>query len=135
MSSTTHSNPVVHLGSNSPIRSVPTSHQVMAFWEVVTAVTGIVLVGFVIGHMWGNLKMFSGPDEINAYSRFLRDVGMPELAYGQLLWAVRIILLMCVALHITAAYQLTRMSWAARPVGYNGQIVRMTLPNGRSSVR
>lgn len=125
MSSTTHSNPVVHVGSNSPIRSVPTSHRVMAFWEtmigkkVVMAVTGIVLVGFVIGHMWGNLKMFSGPDEINAYSRFLRDVGMPELAYGQLLWAVRITLLLCVALHITAAYQLTRMSWAARPVAYN----------------
>ena len=39
------------------------------------AITGVVLVGFVIAHMVGNLKIFSGPDEINAYSRFLREVG------------------------------------------------------------
>ena len=47
-------------------------------------------------HMLGNLKIYSGPNEINAYSRFLREVGMPELAYGQLLWVVRITLLACV---------------------------------------
>ena len=105
-------------------RSVTVSHRAMAFWhtmigkKVVMAVTGVVLVGFVLGHMLGNLKVFSGPDEINAYSRFLREVGSPELAYGQLLWAVRAVLLTCVALHITAAFQLSRMSWAARPVEY-----------------
>src|SRR5689334_25420160 len=82
--------------------------------KVVMAVTGIVLILFVIAHMLGNLKIFSGQDEINAYSRFLREVGSPALAYGQLLWVVRIILLACVALHITAAVQLTRMSRAAR---------------------
>ena len=86
--------------------------------KVVMAVTGTVLILFVIAHMLGNLKIFSGPDQINAYSRFLREVGMPELAYGQLLWAVRIILLACVALHITAAVQLSGLSWAARPVAY-----------------
>jgi len=77
-----------------------------------------VLVGFVIGHMLGNLKIFAGPNEINAYSQFLREVGSPALSYGQLLWLVRIVLLICVTLHITAAIQLTRMSWAARPIGY-----------------
>jgi succinate dehydrogenase / fumarate reductase cytochrome b subunit len=87
--------------------------------KVVMAVTGVVLILFVIAHMLGNLKIFSGPDEINAYSRFLREVGMPELAYGQLLWVVRIILLACVGLHITAAVQLSRMSWAARPLAYS----------------
>jgi succinate dehydrogenase / fumarate reductase cytochrome b subunit len=46
-------------------------------------------------------------------------VGSPELAFGQLLWIVRTVLLICVALHITAAVQLSRMSWAARPVEYN----------------
>ena len=72
------------------------AHRAMAFWhtmigkKVVMAVTGVVLVGFVLGHMLGNLKIFSGPDEINAYSRFLREVGSPELAYGQLLWVVRV---------------------------------------------
>lgn len=88
--------------------------------KVVMGVTGAVLVLFVIAHMLGNLKMFSGPGEINAYSRFLREVGQPELGYGQLLWIVRIVLLTCVLLHIIAAYQLTRISHAARPIGYRG---------------
>jgi succinate dehydrogenase / fumarate reductase cytochrome b subunit len=86
--------------------------------KVVMAITGVVLIGFVIAHMLGNLKIFAGPNEINDYSRFLREVGSPELSYGQLLWLVRIILLISVTLHITAALQLTRMSWAARPTGY-----------------
>ena len=106
-------------------RSVAAPHRVLAFWhtmigkKVAMAVTGVVLVGFVIAHMLGNLKIFTGPDQINAYSRFLREAGTPELAYGQLLWVVRIVLLTCVGLHITAAVQLSRMGWAARPVGYN----------------
>jgi succinate dehydrogenase / fumarate reductase cytochrome b subunit len=87
--------------------------------KVVMALTGTILILFVIAHMLGNLKIFSGPDQINAYSRFLREVGSPELAYGELLWVVRIVLFICVALHITAAVQLSRMSLAARPVGYN----------------
>jgi succinate dehydrogenase / fumarate reductase, cytochrome b subunit len=101
------------------------NHRVIAFWhtiigkKVVMAVTGVVLILFVIAHMVGNLKIFSGPDEINAYSRFLREVGTPELAYGQLLWVVRITLLACVGLHITAAVQLSRMSWGARPLAYS----------------
>jgi len=103
------------------------NHRVVAFWhtmvgkKVVMAVTGVVLILFVIAQMLGNLKIFSGPEEINAYSRFLREVGMPELAYGQLLWVVRIILLACVGLHITAAVQLSRMSWAARPLAYSAK--------------
>ena len=115
---------LVHPVGDLATRSVAAPHRVMAFWhtmigkKVVMAITGVVLVGFVIAHMLGNLKIFSGPDEINAYSRFLREVGTPALAYGQLLWMVRIVLLICVALHITAAVQLSRMSWAARPVGY-----------------
>ena len=121
-------NSISHLvhpgGGGLATQSVNVSHRTLAFWhtmigkKVVMAVTGVVLVGFVIAHMVGNLKIFSGPAEINAYSRFLREVGTPELAYGQLLWVVRIVLLLCVALHITAALQLSRMSWAARPVEY-----------------
>lgn len=105
--------------------SIPATHRLLVFWhtmigkKVVMAVTGVVLIGFVLAHMLGNLKIFSGPDEINAYSRFLRQVGSPALAYGQLLWVVRVVLLICVALHITAAIQLSRMSLDARPVGYN----------------
>lgn len=107
------------------VRHLAVGNRLVALWDtvigkkVVMAVTGVVLIGFVIAHMLGNVKIFSGPNEINAYSRFLREVGSPELAYGQLLWVVRIVLLACVALHITAAVQLSRMSWEARPVGYH----------------
>ncbi|MFY9793729.1 MAG: succinate dehydrogenase cytochrome b subunit [Candidatus Sulfotelmatobacter sp.] len=116
---------LAHPVGNVAPRRVAIVHRAFAFWhtmigkKVVMAITGVVLVGFVIGHMLGNLKIFSGPDEINAYSRFLREVGTPALDYGQLLWVVRIVLLLCVALHITSAFQLSRMSWAARPVGYD----------------
>ncbi|HTR60898.1 MAG TPA: succinate dehydrogenase cytochrome b subunit, partial [Candidatus Binataceae bacterium] len=57
-------------------------------------------------------------DEMNTYARFLRTVGQPELGYGDALWIVRIVLLTAVTLHIIAAVQLTRMSWAARSVKY-----------------
>src|SRR5580704_18505070 len=111
--------------SESTVAAKAPANRLLALWsgvigkKVVMAVTGAVLILFVIAHMVGNLKIFSGPGEINAYSRFLREVGMPELAYGQLLWVVRIILLACVGLHITAAVQLSRMSWAARPLAYS----------------
>ncbi len=124
MASNTSGN-LVHPVGHVTTQRVAVSHPVMAFWhtmigkKVVMAVTGVMLVGFVIAHMVGNLKIFTGPDEINVYSRFLREVGSPGLAYGELLWIVRAVMLTCVALHITAAFQLSRMSWAARPVGYS----------------
>jgi succinate dehydrogenase/fumarate reductase cytochrome b subunit len=125
MKSVSNLETVVHREGAAMTRKVAVTNPVFALWDtqigkkVVMAVTGVVLVLFVIAHMVGNLKIFAGPDEINAYSRFLREVGMPELGYGQLLWVVRIVLLICVILHITAAIQLTRMSWAARPIRYN----------------
>jgi succinate dehydrogenase / fumarate reductase cytochrome b subunit len=125
MSTNASSNPVVRPGGSMTTQNIAASYRALAFWhtiigkKIVMAVTGVVLIGFVIAHMLGNLKIFSGPDKINTYSRFLREVGQPELAYGQLLWVVRIILLICVALHISAAFQLSRMSQAARPVGYS----------------
>ena len=106
-------------------RNVWPSNPLAALWgtmvgkKVVMAVTGIVLVGFVIAHMLGNVKVFLGAETIDAYAVFLRTMGEPLLPYGALLWLVRIVLLSCVALHITAAVQLTRMSRAARPHGYD----------------
>jgi succinate dehydrogenase / fumarate reductase, cytochrome b subunit len=108
-----------------PIRNVWPSNPVFVLWDtmvgkkVVMAVTGVVLVGFVIAHMLGNLKVFLGAETIDAYAVFLRTMGEPLFPYSVLLWFVRIVLLACVALHITAAVQLTRMSWAARPHGYD----------------
>lgn len=105
-------------------RKVAVGSSIVAFWgtmvgkKIAMAISGTVLVLFVLAHAFGNLKTFAGPEEINAYSRFLREVGSPAIGHGQLLWVVRIVLLACVAIHITAAVQLTRMSRAARPVPY-----------------
>ena len=86
--------------------------------KVVMAVTGLILFGYVFVHMLGNLKIYQGPDKINAYGVFLREVGAPLLYEQQLLWMARIVLLAATVLHIWAAYQLTRRDLAARPVGY-----------------
>ena len=69
--------------------------------KVIMAVTGLLLVLFVIGHMAGNLQVFIGPAKMNAYAAFLKGL-------GELLWLVRIGLLVAVLLHILMALQLTR---------------------------
>jgi succinate dehydrogenase / fumarate reductase cytochrome b subunit len=86
--------------------------------KLVMAATGFILVGFVVAHMIGNLKIYLGAEHFNAYARFLREVAEPLLGYSGLLWGVRVVLLACVVLHIAAAYQLTRLNQAARPVAY-----------------
>ena len=116
--------PEIQLHEDVTTRSVVVSHRVMAFWhtmigkKVVMAVTGVVLIGFVIAHMLGNLKIFLGAEAIDTYAAFLRTMGEPLFSYSVLLWVVRIALLTCVGLHITAAVQLTLMNQAARPIGY-----------------
>ena len=79
--------------------------------KVVMGVTGIIWIGFVIVHSLGNLLVFRGPDAINSYSRFLKGT-------GELLWVLRVVLVLAVILHVIAAVQLTRQSRAARPIGY-----------------
>lgn len=79
--------------------------------KAVMAVTGAILFVFVIGHMLGNLQVFEGPDKLNAYGRFLH--GIPEI-----LWAVRIGLLISVVLHIWASVELAVRKTQARPVAY-----------------
>src|SRR5690242_21306729 len=102
------------------VRRVWSSNPAVVLWgtvvgkKVIMAVTGLVLVGFVIAHMLGNLKIFLGAEAIDAYAVFLRTMGEPLFPYSLLLWVVRIVLLACVALHITAAVQLTLMNRAAR---------------------
>lgn len=81
--------------------------------KVVMAGTGVVLFGFVIGHMLGNLQIFipDGGAKINAYGRMLHD-------NPALLWTTRIVLLASVLAHIAAAVSLTAQNRAARPTPY-----------------
>jgi succinate dehydrogenase / fumarate reductase cytochrome b subunit len=84
----------------------------------VMAVTGFVLFGFVLFHMFGNLKVYEGPEVYNAYARGLRTIGVPFLPESGLLWIARIVLLVCVLLHMHAAWSTTQQSRAARRVRY-----------------
>jgi succinate dehydrogenase / fumarate reductase cytochrome b subunit len=79
--------------------------------KVVMGVTGLIGIGFVILHSLGNLLVFRGPAAINSYSHFLKST-------GELLWALRIVLIVAVVLHVIAAIQLTRQSRSARPITY-----------------
>jgi succinate dehydrogenase / fumarate reductase, cytochrome b subunit len=82
--------------------------------KAIMAVTGIVFLSFVMGHLAGNLLVFKGPAALNAYAEGLRHI-------SALLWAVRLTLIGCVVLHIWAATSLTITNLRARPVGYHKQ--------------
>jgi len=86
--------------------------------KFVMAVTGAVLVLYLVAHMIGNLKIFLGEESLNTYAEWLRVVGEPALPAQGLLWLVRIVLLVSVVAHIVAATILARRARAARPVKY-----------------
>jgi succinate dehydrogenase / fumarate reductase cytochrome b subunit len=89
----------------------------LRFWQTtvgkkaIMAVTGIILFGFVIGHLLGNLQIFEGPEKLDQYAVTLRK-------FGPLLWATRIVLLLSVVLHIWSSFQLWLGHREARPVKY-----------------
>ena len=92
-------------------------NRLRALWDssvgkkAVMAVTGLVMVAYLITHVLANLLVFQGPQRINAYSRFLHGT-------GGALWAARVVLFIALVLHIVAAVQLTLRRRAARPVPY-----------------
>ena len=98
-------------------RTVLRPSLVVAFWDstvgkkIVIAVTGAIGVGYLIGHVAGNLLIYQAPARIDAYAAFLKS-------NPGLLWATRAILLLAVSLHIIAAFQLARISQKSRPVAY-----------------
>ncbi|HEX6896880.1 MAG TPA: succinate dehydrogenase cytochrome b subunit [Bryobacteraceae bacterium] len=79
--------------------------------KAVMAISGCILFLFVIGHLIGNLQIYEGPEKLNQYAVFLRS--LPAL-----LWTVRIVLLVMVALHIWSSIALAQRKLDARPVGY-----------------
>jgi succinate dehydrogenase / fumarate reductase cytochrome b subunit len=92
--------------------------------KITMALTGLVLVGFVVGHMAGNLKIFAGYDvasggyKIDHYGEFLREIGAEMLGHAGFLWIVRVVLLVCVVLHAVSGIQLARLNRHAKPSGY-----------------
>ena len=79
--------------------------------KAIVAVSGLILFGFVIGHLAGNLLLFAGPGPFNAYTVALESA-VP------LLWGIRIVVLVSVVSHVTLTVKLARRNALARPVGY-----------------
>jgi succinate dehydrogenase / fumarate reductase, cytochrome b subunit len=78
---------------------------------MIVAITGIILILFVVGHLLGNLQIFLGPDWVNGYAEHLRDL-------GPLLWAIRAFLFATVVIHIFVTIRLAIDNRRARPIGY-----------------
>jgi len=95
--------------------------------KLVMAVTGLMLVGFITGHLVGNTTIFFGPEGINAYAEKLQSL-------GPLLWLVRGVLLAAVVLHILIGIQLTLENRAARPASYRLKRHRRADISGRTMI-
>ncbi len=93
--------------------------------KAVMAVTGLIMVAFLLVHMLGNLKIFFGPHDFDGYAAWLRTIGEPVLHGAWFLWILRAVLLVALVAHVTCAAQLSRRDLAARPVRYaHGQRAR-----------
>jgi succinate dehydrogenase / fumarate reductase cytochrome b subunit len=88
------------------------------FKKAVMAVSGIIMVLFLIAHMVGNLHVFQGAKAFNGYSEWLRTVGEPALPFRTLLTIIEIVLTVSVVAHIWAAVSLWRQARRARPQSY-----------------
>lgn len=86
--------------------------------KTVMAVSGLIMLAYLVVHMLGNLKIFFGPGDFNAYAHWLRHMGEPFLHSHWGLWAARVVLLAAVVAHAVSAYQLSRRDIKARPVKY-----------------
>ena len=82
------------------------------------AATGLVFVGYVLLHMYGNLKALAGEEAFNTYAEHLRTFGEPILPYGGLLWIVRVVLLLSLVGHVYAAFSLWSRAGNARRSKY-----------------
>jgi succinate dehydrogenase / fumarate reductase cytochrome b subunit len=86
--------------------------------KTVMAMSGLVMLLYLVVHMIGNLKIFFGADEFNGYAHWLRVVGEPFMHHEWTLWLVRVVLVAAVVAHATSAYQLSRRDLRARPSRY-----------------
>lgn len=86
--------------------------------KILMAVSGLLFIGFVLGHMYGNLKAFGGEDSFNDYAHHLRELGEPLLPYEGLLWILRLGLIAALVVHVVTAVLLWKRAAGARPVKY-----------------
>ncbi|GAA4397109.1 succinate dehydrogenase cytochrome b subunit [Fodinibacter luteus] len=86
--------------------------------KILMAGTGLVFVGYVLLHMYGNLKVLLGEEAFNTYAEHLRTFGEPILPYEGLLWIVRVVLVLSLVGHVYAAFSLWSRAGTARRTKY-----------------
>ena len=86
--------------------------------KIVMAVSGLVFIGYVLAHMYGNLKAFAGHDAFNTYAEHLREFGEPLLPHEGFLWVMRVVLIVALVAHVASAVALWRRAANARTVKY-----------------
>jgi succinate dehydrogenase / fumarate reductase cytochrome b subunit len=86
--------------------------------KLTMAITGLVFIGYVLLHMYGNLMAFGGLETYDTYAHHLRTIGEPMLPHGGLLWVIRIVLLVSLVLHVYAAFTLWHRAGKARTHKY-----------------
>jgi succinate dehydrogenase / fumarate reductase, cytochrome b subunit len=104
-------------GSRAPVRRRPPRVSSVQL-KIVMAVTGAILVVYLVLHMLGNLKIFFGQQALDTYAHWLREIGEPALPGSGMLWLIRVVLLVSVIAHIVAATVLAVRARRARPVRY-----------------
>lgn len=111
----------VQHGGRPRARQVLTSSVVL---KIAMAVSGAMFIAFVLSHMYGNLKAFSGHDAYNAYAEHLRVIGEPIFPRSGLLWVMRVGLIAALVVHVTCAVILWRRAHRARSVRYVARLRR-----------
>jgi succinate dehydrogenase / fumarate reductase cytochrome b subunit len=99
-------------------RALPALYRSAVGKKAIMAVTGGILVLFLLGHMAGNLKIFLGREDFDHYARWLRTIGEPALPHRVFLSLLEAVLVLAVGLHMWSAVSLARSASRARPVKY-----------------
>jgi len=86
--------------------------------KLAMAVSGLLFIGYVLVHMYGNLKAFSGEEAFNEYAHHIREIGEPILPHEGFLWIARVVLLLALVVHVYAAVALWRRAGKARTQKY-----------------
>lgn len=102
--------------------AVPRRRVLLPGWVLrsALAISGGLMAAFVLVHMVGNLKLLAGRAQMDAYAQWLREVGEPALPQGSVLWALRVVLLLCVLVHVLAALVLWRRGVVTGTPGTRG---------------
>jgi succinate dehydrogenase / fumarate reductase cytochrome b subunit len=86
--------------------------------KIVVALTGAIMLGFLLLHVYGNFHVYFGAAKINEYSLWLREMGSHLFGYGGMLWIIRVVVGGALILHVITVAQLIARNRAARPVKY-----------------